>query len=314
MNIITLLAFFIIVFGSFVALDISPEDIMDDIFNYIENKDDNIGKKIKSANENKKDKYLVSLIKETKTVLENTNKVDKFSKVCIGAIAFMILGVFVATAIGNYYLVPILAIGFLTIPFQYVKLTSMEYKKSITQELEVSLSIITSSYIRSENIIQAVEENIEQIKPPIRKIFEKFLIETQYISSDIAKALNNLKVKIDDDIFHEWVEILISCQENIALKNTLSPTVSKLSSLRTLSAEINNNLYAPLKEFIIMIFLVYGNIPLLYVLNKDWYKTLMYTTVGKIVLTIVVLVTFISFAGIMKLIKPIEPSMLEEGE
>lgn len=197
MNIITLLAFFIIVFGSFVALDISPEDIMDDIFNYFETRDESIGKKIKLANEKKKDRYIVSLIKETKTLLENTNKIDKFSKVCIGAIAFMIIGIFIATAIGNYYLVPILAIGFLTIPFQYVKLTSMEYKKSITQELEVSLSIITSSYIRSENIIQAVEENIEQIKPPIRKMFEEFLIETQYISSDIVKALNNLKVKID---------------------------------------------------------------------------------------------------------------------
>lgn len=312
MNIITLVAFFIIVFGSFMALDISPDDIMDDIFSYFENKDDNISKKIKLANEKKKDRYIISLVKETRKVLEHTNKLEKFSKVCIGAIVCMIVGVFVAVAIGNFYLVPILAIGFLTLPFQYVKLTSMEYKKSITQELEVSLSVITSSYIRSENIIQAVEENIDHIKPPIKKIFEEFLIETEYVSSDIAKALSNLKDKIDDDIFHEWVEILISCQENIMLKNTLSPTVSKLSSLRTLSAEINNNLYAPLKEFVIMIFLVYGNIPLLYFLNKDWFETLMYTSAGKIVLTIVVIITFVSFAGIMKLIKPIEPSMLEE--
>lgn len=314
MNVITLTAFFIIVCGVFFMVGLSPVDFMEDIFNYFENRDESIGKRIKLANENKKDGYLIALVKETRTMLEHTNKTDKFSNICLGAIVCAVLGIFVAVAIGNYFLIPILAIGFLTLPFQYVKLASIEYKKSITQELEVSLSIITSSYIRNENIIQAIEENIDQIKPPIKKMFEEFLIETEYITSDIANALENLKGKIDDEIFQEWVDILISCQENIMLKNTLSPTVSKLSSLRILSAEINNNLYAPLKEFITMLILVYINIPLLYVLNHDWYKTLMETVPGKIVLAIVVIVTFVSFSGIMKLIKPIEPSILEEGE
>lgn len=314
MNILTLTAFFIIVFGSFYLLDISPVSLMEDIFFYFENKDENISKKIKLANGNKKDRYLVALVKETKSILDHTNKTEKFSNICIGAIISMILGMYIAIFIENYYLIPVLAIGFLTLPFQYIKLTSIEYKKSISQELEVSLSIITSSYVRSENIIQAVDENINQIKPPIKKIFEEFLIEIEYVNSDISKALNNLRLKIDDDIFREWVDTIISCQENIELKNTLSSIVSKLSSLRVLSAEINNNLYAPMKEFITMLIIVYGNIPLLYFLNKGWYNTLMNKTPGKIVLSIVVVVTFISFAGIMKLTKPIEPSILEEGE
>lgn len=314
MNIITLSAFFIIVCGVFYMIGLSPVTFMEDIFNYFENRDESIGKKIKLANENKKERWLIALVKDTRIMLEHTGKTDKFSNICLGAIVCSILGIFVAVAMENHFLLPVLAIGFLTLPFQYVKIASIEYKKSITSELETALSIITSSYIRSDNIIQAIEENINQIKPPIRKMFEEFLIETEYVTSDIKAGLENLKYKIDDDIFHEWVDILIACQENIILKNTLSPTVSKLSSLRVLSAEINNNLYAPIKEFVTMLIFVYINIPLLYVLNKDWYKTLMETIPGKIVLAIVVIVTFVSFSGIMKLVKPIEPSILEEGE
>ena len=45
-----------------------------------------------------------------------------------------------------------------------------------------------------------------------------------------------------------------------------------------------------------MVLLVVGNIPLLYLLNRDWFNTLIYTTPGKAVTGIcgaVILVTFI---------------------
>lgn len=314
MNLLTLTSFFLIILGAFKILEISPIDFINDIFDSIENKDDSISKKIKIVTQGQNDRWLVSLIKETKMILEYTNKTEKFSNICIGAVISMILGIYLAVLIKNYFLVPVLAISFLTLPFQYIKLTSVEYKKSLSQELEVSLSIITSSYMRNENIIEAIRENIEQIKPPVKNVFEEFLLETEYINSDISKSLSQLRNKVNDEIFIEWIDMLIACQENITLKNNLNTIVSKLSSLRVLSAEINNNMYAPLKEFASMLLLVYGNIPLLYILNKEWYKTLMFTVPGKMVLVVVVVVTFISFTGIMKLTRPIDPSILEEGK
>ncbi|MEF9991304.1 MAG: hypothetical protein RR835_02405 [Peptostreptococcaceae bacterium] len=314
MNLLILTSFFIFIFGIFKICDISISDFILDIFNLFENKNESLNKKIKLANLKKKDRWLVALIKETKEILHYTNKTDKFSNVCIGATISMVIGIYIAVYVKNYFLVPVLSIGFLTLPFQYIKLTSISYKREITKELEVSLSIITTAYIRSENIIGAVEETIKHIKPPINKVFSEFLIETNYINSDISKALLNLKDKINDEIFHEWIDAVVACQDNIALKHTLSPIVSKLSSLSVLTAEVNNNLYDPLKEFAIMLLLVYGNIPLLYVLNKNWYKCLMTSTTGKLTMLIVVLLTFICFGGIMKLTRPIDYSILEEGK
>lgn len=312
MNILTLTACLLMVFGIFKVLDITISDFILDIFKLFERKETSLNNKIKFASKKKKEFWLVALIRETKEILKYTNKEEKFSKLCIMSTFSMLIGIYIAIYIKNYFLTPVLAIVFLTIPFQYIKFTAMAYKRELSKELEVTLSIITTSYIRCENIIDAVEENIESIKPPLKNVFSEFLVETQYISSDISKALLNLREKIDDVIFQEWIDNLIACQEDINLKRTLNVTLSKLTKLNILIKESNTNQYEPLKEFLVLVFIVYANIPFLRLMNKNFYNTLMFTNKGKITLLIIVTLTFISLLGVMRLIKPIEPNSIEE--
>lgn len=313
MNVLTLTAFFVIVGGVFIYLDISPTELINNIFKYIENgkKNKSISIQVKEIESKKKDNFFSKLIKESKDILEITNKKDKFSNICILSVVFMVIGIYISVYMSNYYLIPILAIGFATLPFQYIKLTSIEYKKAITEELETSLSAITSSYIRSNDIVQSIKENLPLIKPPIKNIFESFVIQSEFINSDTISLLEDMRNKINDDIFKEWVDAVISCQSNRELRVILSPIVSKLSDLRTLSAEINNELYRPLKEFFGMLIIVYINFPILYFANKDWFNTLVFSTPGKIVVSIVVVITFIAFMGVMKYTKPIDSSILD---
>jgi len=65
-------------------------------------------------------------------------------------------------------------------------------------------------------------------------------------------------------------------------------------------------MYEPLKEFITIALLLVGNIPLIYFLNKDWYSVLVNTDFGKGILTVCVLVLFISLAAVIRLTKPVE--------
>ncbi|WP_317368239.1 hypothetical protein [uncultured Tyzzerella sp.] len=313
MNVLTLTAFFVIVGGVFIYLDISPTELINNIFKYLENgkKNKSISIQVKEIESKKKDNFFSKLIKESKDILEITNKKDKFSNICILSVVFMVIGIYISVYMSNYYLIPILAIGFATLPFQYIKLTSIEYKKAITEELETSLSAITSSYIRSNDIVQSIKENLPLIKPPIKNIFESFVIQSEFINSDTISLLEDMRNKINDDIFKEWVDAVISCQSNRELRVILSPIVSKLSDLRTLSAEINNELYRPLKEFFGMLIIVYINFPILYFANKDWFNTLVFSTPGKIVVSIVVVITFIAFMGVMKHTKPIDSSILD---
>lgn len=55
-----------------------------------------------------------------------------------------------------------------------------------------------------------------------------------------------------------------------------------------------------------MVCFVVGNIPILYVLNRDWYDMLMTSIPGKIVLAVCGVVIIITALFMMKYTKPIE--------
>ncbi len=76
--------------------------------------------------------------------------------------------------------------------------------------------------------------------------------------------------------------------------------------MRIVSGELDYLLYEPIKEFVTMAVLLIGNITLMYMLNKDWYNTLMFTAIGKFVLAICAMVMFISLSAIIQLTKPVE--------
>ncbi len=207
---------------------------------------------------------------------------------------------------GNFYMVPVLACGFLLIPFWYIKLTAHTFKKDISEELETALSIITTSYLRNEDILTAVEESVPYLNPPVQAVFQGFASRVRLIDPDIGRALRELKTKIHNDTFEEWCDALQECQIDRSLKTILTPIVSKLSDMRLVNAELEYMVYEPRKEYITMVVLVVANVPLLYYLNRDWYRTLMTTDVGKILLSITAAVIFFSAARVVRLTKPIE--------
>jgi len=123
---------------------------------------------------------------------------------------------------------------------------------------------------------------------------------------DIGLALENIKYKIANEVYREWIDAVIACQEDKTLKTTLTPIISKLSDMRVVAAELDIMLYEPMKEFITMALLLVGNIPLIYFLNRSWFDTLMNTVVGKGILAVSAAALFVSLAAVIRLTRPIE--------
>jgi tight adherence protein B len=132
------------------------------------------------------------------------------------------------------------------------------------------------------------------------------LAQTNHINADQRLALLGIKPKIASEVYREWIDAVIACQEDKTLKTTLTPIISKLSDMRVVSAELDILLYEPMKEFITMALLLVGNIPLIYFLNKSWFDTLMNTVIGKGVLAVSAGALFISLAAVIRLTRPIE--------
>jgi Flp pilus assembly protein TadB len=292
--------------GAFLILGLSPLEFTDGLFGFLTRKDQSIRAQINESTNRKKARFLRREIIEVQEILKLTGRASRFSMVCAVSLLLFAAGAAFAILLNNVFLVPVLAAGLMFLPFWYIRLTASHYKKAVAAELETALSIITTSYLRNEDILTAVEESVQYLNPPVKNVFTEFLAQTQLIDPDVEAALYAMKPKIQNDVFHEWVDAISSCRYDRSLKTTLTPIVSKLSDMRIVNAELEYLVSEPRKEFIIMAMLVVGNIPIMYMLNRDWYHTLMHTMVGQIILAICAAAIFISAAFVIRLTKPIE--------
>ena len=292
--------------GAFLILGLSPLEFTDGLFGFLTRKDQSIRAQINESTNRKKTRFLRREIIEVQEILKLTGRASRFSMVCAVSLLLFAAGAAFAILLNNVFLVPVLAAGLMFLPFWYIRLTASHYKKAVAAELETALSIITTSYLRNEDILTAVEESVQYLNPPVKNVFTEFLAQTQLIDPDVEAALHAMKPKIQNDVFHEWVDAISSCRYDRSLKTTLTPIVSKLSDMRIVNAELEYLVSEPRKEFIIMAMLVVGNIPIMYMLNRDWYHTLMHTMVGQIILAICAAAIFISAAFVIRLTKPIE--------
>lgn len=305
MTFIYFLCFVLASAGIVFAFGITPDSLTNDLAP-IFNKKKSLRDKALTARGKKKTRKAVVEIQRIKTALEDTGKGKQFSVALAISVVLMIVGCMVAVIIDNLFLIPVLAVTFAMIPFAYLKKTISLYEKHVKEDLETALSIITTSYVRNDNIINAVKENIRYLKPPIKGIFESFLAETSSITPDIKVAILHLKEKISDSIFEEWCDVLLSCQNDRTLKDTLMPVVSKLTDVRLVNNSLKTMLDNARREYYTMVVMVVANIPILYIINKDWYNALMNTMLGKVVLAICALVIFITAMRLNKITKPVE--------
>ena len=297
--------FVLFVIAVIALLGLTPEQVNNDVSLFFDKQETLKDKALTARGKKKKSKILLE-IERIRRALQETGKEKQFSLACTAAMLLMIAGFIVAIAIDNMFLIPVLAVAFALIPFAYLAKTISIYETQVREEIETALSIITTSYLRSDSIISAVKENISYLKPPIKGIFESFLVEATVISPDIRMSIHNLKDKVKNSIFEEWCDTLIACQNDRTLKDTLMSVVSKLTDVRLVNNSLKTMLAETRREYWMMVAMVLANIPLLYCINKDWYDALMYTTIGKAVIAVCGIVIIITAIRMNRITKPVE--------
>ncbi len=305
MTALYIISFILLVVATAILLKLTPEQVGEDITVLFDKQQTLKDQSLTARGKKKKNKLLLSL-ERMRSALEETGKEKQFSAACAAALLLMVSGCIAAIAIDNMFMIPVLAVAFAMIPFAYLAKTISLYENQVRQELETALSIITTSYIRSDNLVSAVQENLSYLKPPIKGIFEGFVTETTVISPDIRQAIYHMKEKVKNSIYEEWCDTLIACQNDRNLKDTLMPVVSKLTDVRLVNNQLKTMLSEARREYFMMVCMVLANIPLLYCLNRDWYDALMNTVFGKIVLAICGVVIIVTAIRMNKLTKPIE--------
>ena len=291
MTVIYLLCFLLITVGAILLLGLTPEKISEDLMRFAA-PEQTLRDKVLTANGKKKTRKLTASLNRIRDALESTGKGNRFTIACAASLGLMIVGCVVAVAIDNLLLIPVFAVAFALIPFAFAKRTVNYYDNHVSDELETALSIITTSYVRSDDIV--------------RDIFAGFVAENAMISANVKQSIKHLREKVKNTVFKEWCDTLIACQDDRTLKDTLMPVVAKLTDIRLANNEIKGLLFAARTEYFMMAGMVVANIPLLYVLNRDWYNALMYTALGKAVMAICACAILVTALLMFRYTKPIE--------
>lgn len=243
---------------------------------------------------------------QMKEMLAISGRLNQYSRFCAVSMVLACLCAVGSLLINNIFLVPVSALIGLFLPFLYVSVTSVGYKKQCNREAETAMSVVTSSYLRTNNLLQSVSENIEYIHEPIKSVFKSFLAENEFITVNIEKSIKHMEKRVDNQMFLEWCEALILCQHDRNKKYMLDPIITKLRSMESVQIELDSMLFKPLKDFVIMVVLVLVNFPLLYFINRSWFNILFTTTVGKIAVAVTFAGLLFALCCVMKAVKPIE--------
>lgn len=249
---------------------------------------------------------LQQAVMNVRNALTATHSENKFSLLISASLIGICAGFLLAALLQNLLLIPIFSGICVVLPYAYVNMLLANYNRRISEELEPALSIITTNYVSNDDIIYAVEQSIDYINPPVQQAFRKFLTQTKLINSNVKLAIEQLKGEINNEVFHEWCDSLIECQDNVTLKKTLQPITARLSDIRIVNAELRNMLMSPRREHIMMVFILLANYPILYFINADWFSVLFDTIFGQVVNCIVAVVVIVTVILAYKYTQPIQ--------
>lgn len=281
MNIINALAIILIAIGVAFLLGLNAEQITNDTVDFLSPKI-TMQRRIKAAQGKKRDPYAATFLFRTREELKLIGKPGMFMVVCSTSVVLALVGTALAILINNLFLIPSFAISLGSIPFIIARNTIRQYHKHTDIELETALSIISNTYLRNENIQLAVSDNLSYLKYPVNDIFRAFLGDASIANTKFA--LRKMREKIQNEVFQEWCDAMIQCQDDKTMKDTLLPIVDKLGDIRQVNNELTTIIQNAKMEYFAMAGLLIAILPMMFFMQKDLFDVLIYSTGGKIIL------------------------------
>jgi hypothetical protein len=254
----------------------------------------------------RKENFLSRTQREAREVYLHTGQSYRYNRILRLALLTGAAGAAGGLLFRNPLLAVVLAVGCYYIPLWLTQFSLYRYNQYLNEELETALSLITTSYTRSNDILAAVEENLRHIHDPVRSVFAAFCSNLKYVDANAPAQIERMKGALDNKLFRQWCDSLILCQEDHTLRNTLPPIVNKFSDQKAQQQENETKMMLPLQRALWMIGLTLGFIPLLRLANTDWYGNLVNTVWGQLSLVATAVVVLMALNKAIRLSKPIE--------
>lgn len=236
-------------------------------------------------------------------------------------VAAFFAGIGVGTAMfGGGQLGMATGIAFLPLPYIYMILRGQTAVRKETESLENAMSVITNAYMGCNDIVESfygyVREKNRNRDPSQTDVtpFDEFVTEVTLINPDVERGLYILEAKIRNYHFSEWVKMLQMCNRNHDLKFALPPIVKAMGDAKAMQIESDTQMGQVWRDYIMTVVLMFGIIPILRIANADWFTILTTTTVGKLLIGVMLVMALVSAFIVTRITKPISTHLGRPGK
>lgn len=294
----------LIIAGLFMLLSVRPSDVFGWMLKPLKRRKEKRDRLRRITGKSKG--KVAATVDDAKAMLNASGMSGKTAAYKWAALILATIGLLIGMALDNVLAGIVLSAGLGCSPLIVIRIRTGDYIRNLNEKLESAMSTITNSYISSCDLIGAVESNLHLLPAPVDAIFKQFYTRTQFVDSDVVKALQQMRDKVDNRYWRDWCDVLIQCQRDRQLRFALSGIVSRLGEMRRIQMETDTMLRKHMGDYIVTVLIVLGAIPLMGFMMPDWYTMLTTTIAGKITLAVILAAVLATAIWVARLYRPTE--------
>jgi hypothetical protein len=221
-----------------------------------------------------------------------------------------VAGVSFGLILDNILVSLVLGIGLIAAPLTIIRVRTGDYIRSLHAKLEIGMGIINSSYLQSGDLTGTVQSSLTLLPAPLDSIFNRFLVETQFIDANVVQAIERMRKRVNNRYWRDWCSVLIQCQHDRQLRFALPGIVERLGEMRRAQMEVDTTIRKHFGDYLVTVLIVLGSIPLMSFMMQDWYDMLMHTLAGKITLAVILFAVLTTSIWVARINQPVD---LDQG-
>ena len=170
----------------------------------------------------------------------------------------------------------------IVLPHAFLILKQNRDRRSLAENLEGAMRIITHEYISCLDIERAVANSVDNIQ--LDKPFREFVLDMKMVSANVERNLRRLESKYDNVFFSRWIDQIILTQSDRTQVVNLMPILEDMNDAKMAQRHNDTQVAGAWREYFTLMFIILLSPLLVRVIQAEWYGYLIETLIGKILI------------------------------
>ncbi len=159
--------------------------------------------------------------------------------------------------------------------------------RAMQAHMEHAMGLVTNSYLRAQDIIGAIQDNVGEFRGYTELLFKDFLTQVSLTDSSISASLASMRDKTTNTYFRQWCTVLIQCLGDRELRFILPSIVAEMGDSRSVVLEADTMIKKARRDYAIIMVIACMQLPIIGQVNGEWYRMLTMTLSGQVLTAVV---------------------------